>query len=185
MPAPRPPKSFPKRRRSSRSAGRRGAAARAAPRVPKPCRSRPSSSSRAPAVEPRLREPARRRKLARRRRVHRLRRRAAARRERGRHERAAEKQYLTFSIDDVAPPRPAAEPEQAQHLRWRRRPDRRADRRPAGQARTKIGRKVAELCNALTGGFVAFLGFGSFCARVARQRARAACFRRCARPTST
>jgi hypothetical protein len=77
--------------------------------------------------------------------------------------RAAENEYLTFSLDDVVEPR--AEPE--------------ADRPSIfdgggadfggrsvgtlGQQRTKIGRKLAEICNALTGGFgVAFQGFGLF-----------------------
>ena len=80
-------------------------------------------------------------------------------------ERSAESEYLTFTMDDVAPPR--AKPE---------------ERGPSifdgggadfggrsvgtvGQQRTKIGRKLAELCNALTGGFgAAFMGFGLFSA---------------------
>lgn len=81
-------------------------------------------------------------------------------------ERSAENEYLTFTMDDVAPPRAARE-----------------ERPPSifdggggsdfggrsvgtvGQQRTKFGRKLAELCNALTGGFgVAFMGFGLFSA---------------------
>jgi hypothetical protein len=79
-------------------------------------------------------------------------------------ERNAEREYLTFSMDDVAPPRP--EPEE--------KPERSifdgggADFGgrsvgTVGQQRTKFGRKLAEFCNALTGGFgVAFQGFGLF-----------------------
>lgn len=76
--------------------------------------------------------------------------------------RAREGEYLTFSLDDVAPPRVAAEapartifdgtgapigPKVGQ----------------VGQARTKLGRRMSEICNALTGGF-SLMGFGSFCA---------------------
>lgn len=82
-------------------------------------------------------------------------------------ERAAERDYRTFTLDDIAPPRP--EPES--------RPKRSifdggggADFGgrsvgTVGQQRTKFGRKLAELCNALTGGFgVGFMGFGLFSA---------------------
>jgi hypothetical protein len=77
--------------------------------------------------------------------------------------------YLTFSIDDVAPPRAEPEPKPKRSI---------FDGGGAdfggrsvgtvGQQRTRIGRKVAEFCNALTGGFgVGFQGFGLFsaCAR--------------------
>lgn len=81
-------------------------------------------------------------------------------------ERAAENEYLTFSLDDVAPPRPERE----------QKPERSIfdlggsgvggrSVGTVGQQRTKIGRKLAEFCNALTGGFaVAFQGFGLFSA---------------------
>lgn len=79
--------------------------------------------------------------------------------------RSVENEYLTFSMDDVAPPRPAK----------RERPPSIFDggfgdgspRGPtvgqAGQARTRLGHKLAALCNALTGGF-SLMGWGSFCA---------------------
>jgi hypothetical protein len=79
--------------------------------------------------------------------------------------RAAENEFLTFSIDDVAPPRPEPEPKPERSI---------FDGGPGsdfggrsvgtvGQQRTKFGRKLAELCNALTGGFgVGFQGFGLF-----------------------
>jgi hypothetical protein len=76
--------------------------------------------------------------------------------------RAAEKEYLTFSIDDVAPPRLAPEPEKRSIFDGTGAP-----RGPTvgqlGQARTKFGQRASALCNALTGGF-SFMGFGSFCA---------------------
>ena len=81
-------------------------------------------------------------------------------------EREREGEYLTFSIDDVAPPRPEPEPKPKRSI---------FDGGGAdfggrsvgtvGQQRTRIGRKLAEFCNALTGGFgVAFQGFGLFSA---------------------
>jgi hypothetical protein len=76
--------------------------------------------------------------------------------------RAAGNEYRTFSLDDVAPPRPEREPKRERSI---------FDGGGAnfggrsvgtvGQQRTKIGRKLAELCNALTGGFA---GFGLFSA---------------------
>lgn len=80
-------------------------------------------------------------------------------------ERAAENEYLTFSIDDVAPPRPVAEPGPKRSIFDGGDGADFGGRSVAtvGQQRTKIGRKLAELCNALTGGFgVAFQGFGLF-----------------------
>jgi hypothetical protein len=78
--------------------------------------------------------------------------------------RAEENEYLTFSIDDVAPPRPEPEPDRPSIF------DGAGDAdfggrsvATVGQQRTKLGRKLAELCNALTGGFgVVFQGFGLF-----------------------
>lgn len=76
--------------------------------------------------------------------------------------RSAKSEYLTFSVDDVAPPRPAAEPEKRSIFDGTG-----ATRGPTagqlGQARTKVGQKMSALCNALTGGF-SLMGWGSFCA---------------------
>jgi hypothetical protein len=76
--------------------------------------------------------------------------------------RAAEKEYLTFSIDDVAAPRPESEPDKPSIFDGTG-----ASRGPSvgqlGQARTKLGHRVSALCNALTGGF-SLMGWGSFCA---------------------
>jgi hypothetical protein len=76
--------------------------------------------------------------------------------------RAAEKQYLTFSIDDLAAPRPEPEPEKPSIFDGTG-----ASSGPKvgqlGQARTKLGHRVSALCNALTGGF-SLMGWGSFCA---------------------
>jgi hypothetical protein len=79
---------------------------------------------------------------------------------------AAENEYLTFSIDDVAPRRPTPEPKPERSIF-----DGGGERgsgpsvATVGQQRTKFGRKLAEFCNALTGGFgVAFQGFGLFSA---------------------
>jgi hypothetical protein len=79
-------------------------------------------------------------------------------------ERAAEDEYLTFSIDDVAPPRPAAEPEPERSIFDPGPGTRGPSVGTVGQARTKLGHRVSELCNALTGGF-SLMGFGSFCAK--------------------
>ena len=78
--------------------------------------------------------------------------------------RAAQKEYLTFSMDDLVAPRPEPEPERRSIFDGT---GATATRGPTvgqlGQARTKFGHKVSALCNALTGGF-SVLGFGSFCA---------------------
>jgi hypothetical protein len=78
-------------------------------------------------------------------------------------EREADSPYMTFSIDDVAPPRPIEEPERRSIFDGGG-----GTRGPSvgqvGQARTPVGRRLSELCNALTGGF-SLMGFGSFCAR--------------------
>jgi hypothetical protein len=76
--------------------------------------------------------------------------------------RALEREYLTFSIDDVAPPRPEPEPDKPSIFDGTG-----TSRGPSvgqlGQARTKFGHRVSALCNALTGGF-SLMGWGSFCA---------------------
>jgi len=76
--------------------------------------------------------------------------------------RAGEREYLTFSIDDVASPRAEPEPDKPSIFDGTGGP-----RGPSvgqlGQARTKFGHRVSALCNALTGGFT-LMGWGSFCA---------------------
>jgi hypothetical protein len=76
--------------------------------------------------------------------------------------RAGEREYLTFSIDDVVAPRPEPEPDKPSIFDGTGAP-----RGPSvgqlGQARTKLGHRVSALCNALTGGF-SLMGWGSFCA---------------------
>jgi len=78
--------------------------------------------------------------------------------------RTAKPEYLTFSIDDVAAPRPEPEPEKLSIFDGT---GASATRGPTagqvGQARTKFGQKMTSLCNALTGGF-SLMGWGSFCA---------------------
>lgn len=76
--------------------------------------------------------------------------------------REAESEFLTFSVDDVAPPRAAAaEPKRSI---FDGTGSTRVSGTTVGQQRTRIGRRVAEFCNALTGGF-SFMGLGSFCAQ--------------------
>ena len=76
--------------------------------------------------------------------------------------RADEKEYLTFSIDDVAPPRPEPEPDTPSIFDGGAGGPRGPNVGQLGQARTKVGQKVSALCNALTGGF-SLMGWGSFC----------------------
>ncbi len=75
---------------------------------------------------------------------------------------AAQSAYMTFSLDDVAPPRPE-EPDEPERSIF---DDTGGSRGPSvgqlGQSRTKFGHRVASLCNALTGGF-SLMGWGSFC----------------------
>ena len=78
-------------------------------------------------------------------------------------ERAREDSYLTFSIDDVAPPRPVAEPGPKRSIFDGTGEPIGPKVGQLGQARTKFGHRLSELCNALTGGF-SLMGFGSFCA---------------------
>jgi hypothetical protein len=78
-------------------------------------------------------------------------------------ERAREGNYLTFSIRDVAPPRPDEEPEQPSIFDGARGGSRGPTVGQLGQARTRFGHRVSALCNALTGGF-SLMGWGSFCA---------------------
>jgi hypothetical protein len=78
---------------------------------------------------------------------------------------AAESEFLTFSMDDVAPARPKPEPKPERSIFDGGGSSSGPSVATVGQQRTKFGRKVAELCNALTGGFGAsFLGFGLFSA---------------------
>jgi len=80
-------------------------------------------------------------------------------------EREREGNYLTFSIGDVAPPRPEEELEPARSIFDG---GGAGSRGPTvgqlGQARTRFGHRVSALCNALTGGF-SLMGWGSFCAQ--------------------
>ena len=152
-------------------AARAGGAAARDPRAARACRShrrgrpsrsrsRPPSSSRARSCSPR-RPPQPRAD-------HRLRRGATARREADRHGARAEKEYLTFSIDDVAAPRPVEEPEPERSIFDRARRLARSDRRAARASSARSsGARMSELCNALTGGF-SLMGFGSFCAAATR-----------------
>ena len=80
-------------------------------------------------------------------------------------EQADKKGYLTFSIDDVAPPRPAPEPEPERSIFDPSPGTRGPSVGTVGQSRTKLGHRMSELCNALTGGGFSLMGFGSFCAK--------------------
>jgi hypothetical protein len=77
--------------------------------------------------------------------------------------RATENQYLTFSVDDRAPPRPEPDPERRSIFDGTGEPIG-PKVGQLGQARTKFGQRVSSLCNALTGGGFSLMGFGSFCA---------------------
>lgn len=77
--------------------------------------------------------------------------------------RAGEREYLTFSIDDVAPPRAEPEPDKPSIFDGTGASSRGPKVGQLGQARTKFGHRVSALCNALTGGF-SLMGWGSFCA---------------------
>lgn len=74
-------------------------------------------------------------------------------------------QYLTFSMDDVAPPRSPRrqEPKPSIFDGGFGGPSRGPNVGQAGQARTRLGHRLSALCNALTGGF-SLMGWGSFCA---------------------
>jgi hypothetical protein len=77
---------------------------------------------------------------------------------------ARESEYLTFSLDDVAPPRPEPEPDQPSIFDGGfAGPSRGPNVGQLGQTKTKFGARMASLCNALTGGF-SLMGWGSFCA---------------------
>jgi len=78
-----------------------------------------------------------------------------------REQREREENYLTFSLDDLIDAPPPEEPGPSESIfeaaeRYRGRGG--ASVLSPGAARTRIGRALAELCNALTGGFG--LGFG-------------------------
>ena len=79
-------------------------------------------------------------------------------------ENSTENEYLTFSIRDVAAPRPEAEPDVPSIFDGGAGggPPRGPTVGQAGQARTKFGHRMSSLCNALTGGF-SLMGWGSFC----------------------
>jgi hypothetical protein len=73
-----------------------------------------------------------------------------------------DKEYLTFSMDDLVEPRPKPEPHKPSIFDGTG-----ASKGPnvgqLGQARTKFGQHMSALCNALTGGF-SLMGWGSSCA---------------------
>lgn len=75
----------------------------------------------------------------------------------------AESAYMTFTLDDVAPPRPEAPGEPERSIFDGTGATRGPTAGQLGQARTKFGHRMASLCNALTGGF-SLMGWGSFCA---------------------
>ena len=79
-------------------------------------------------------------------------------------EERASNSYLTFSIDDVAPPTPPADPKPERSIFDGAGGSSRPSVGQVGQQRTRFGRKLAEFCNALTGGFGVF-GLFSACAR--------------------
>jgi hypothetical protein len=81
----------------------------------------------------------------------------------GAAERDAESEYLTFSMDDVAPPRATPEPKPERSIFDGTGEPIGPKVGQLGQARTKVGHRLSEICNALTGGF-SLMGFGSFCA---------------------
>lgn len=79
-------------------------------------------------------------------------------------ERASTDSYLTFSVDDVAPPRPEPEPKPERSI-FDGGGGSSSGRSigQVGQARTRFGHKMSELCNALTGGMgVSLFGFHLF-----------------------
>jgi hypothetical protein len=79
--------------------------------------------------------------------------------------REAENEYLTFSLDDVAEPRPEPAPERPSIFDLGGQDFGGRSVATVGQQRTRLGRKLVELCNALTGGFGVFAqGFGLFSA---------------------
>jgi hypothetical protein len=75
----------------------------------------------------------------------------------------AESAYMTFSLDDVAPPRPEEPDEPERSIFDGAGGPRGPSVGQLGQSRTRFGHRVAALCNALTGGF-SLMGWGSFCA---------------------
>jgi hypothetical protein len=80
--------------------------------------------------------------------------------------RTSETSHLAFSLDDVAPPRVVEAPEAEPSIfdGTGAPPGPRLGQ--VGQARTKFGHRLSEICNALTGGF-SLMGWGSFCAPAA------------------
>lgn len=77
-------------------------------------------------------------------------------------ERAAGDAYLTFSIDDVAPPRPVEEPAPKYTIFNPGPGAARTSVGQVGQGRTRLGNKLRELCNAFGGFGVGFQGFHLF-----------------------
>ena len=77
-------------------------------------------------------------------------------------ERAAGDAYLTFSIDDVAPPRVIEEPEPKYDIFNPGPGAARTSVGQVGQGRSRLGNKLRELCNAFGGFGVGFQGFHLF-----------------------
>jgi hypothetical protein len=80
--------------------------------------------------------------------------------------RTREDGHLTFTLDDVAPPRAVAASEPERTIFDGTGQPIGPSVGQVGQARTKLGHRLSELCNALTGGF-SLMGWGSFCAPAA------------------
>jgi hypothetical protein len=77
-------------------------------------------------------------------------------------ERADGDSYLTFSIDDVAPPRPVEEPKPKYDIFNPGPGAARTSAGQVGQGRSRLGNKLRELCNAFGGFGVGFQGFHLF-----------------------
>jgi hypothetical protein len=77
-------------------------------------------------------------------------------------ERADGDSFLTFSIDDVAPPRPVEEPEPKYDIFNPGPGAARTSVGQVGQGKSRLGNKLRELCNAFGGFGVGFQGFHLF-----------------------
>ena len=132
-----------------------------APETPEPIPEEEAAPSAAPEppAEPTAREAVEERELPSRSELEEARRRAA---DEIVAERGAGDAYLTFSIDDVAPPRPVEEPEPKYDIFNPGPGAARSSVGQVGQGRTRLGNKLRELCNAFGGFGVGFQGFHLF-----------------------
>ena len=132
-----------------------------APETPEPIpeEEAPPSAAPEPLAEPTTRAAVEERELPSRSELEEARRRAA---DEIVAERAAGDAYLTFSIDDVAPPRPVEEPEPKYDIFNPGPGAARSSVGQVGQGRTRLGNKLRELCNAFGGFGVGFQGFHLF-----------------------